>query len=209
MHGESEKSGFCYANQIIEVKLTKNNTIIMGILDNILGEGPGQGNSTRTVPIPLLPQNIEQLMQMPYATLVNEFEVAALTVAVLCNYCQNPQATVEMLNYLRGPRPLSTLEVQFLRDRLSGKPYKMLSYLNGTSPQNNYTPSMPLGVTIVTTPTSVTQPDMIRLFIRSSGADSLRELDLRRKPSTGQWFLWSHVGLMPDVRIPVNQDPWA
>jgi hypothetical protein len=181
----------------------------MGLLDNILGGGSGQGNSTRIVQIPFVPQNIEQMMKMPYAKLTNEFEVAALTVAVLCNYCQDPQATVEMLNYLRGPRPLSALDVQFLRDRLSGKPYKMLSYLNGTSPTNNYTPTMPLEVTIVTTPASAVQPDMISLFIPSSGADSLRQLDLRRKPSTGQWFLWSLVGLMPDVRIPVNQDPWA
>ena len=181
----------------------------MGLLDNILGGGSGQGNSTRNVQIPFVPQNIEQMMKMPYAKLTNEFEVAALTVAVLCNYCQDPQATVEMLNYLRGPRPLSALDVQFLRDRLSGKPYKMLSYLNGTSPTNNYTPTMPLGVTIVTTPASAVQPDMISLFIPSSGTDSLRQLDLRRKPSTGQWFLWSLVGLMPDVRIPVNQDPWA
>ena len=181
----------------------------MGLLDNIFGGGSGQGNSTRIVEIPFVPQNIEQMMKMPYAKLTNEFEVAALTVAVLCNYCQDPQATVEMLNYLRGPRPLSALDVQFLRDRLSGKPYKMLSYLNGTSPTNNYTPTMPLGVTIVTTPASAVQSDMISLFIPSSGADSLRQLDLRRKPSTGQWFLWSLVGLMPDVRIPVNQDPWA
>lgn len=181
----------------------------MGLLDNIFGGDSGQGNSTRIVQIPFVPQNIEQMMKMPYAKLTNEFEVAALTVAVLCNYCQDPQATVEMLNYLRGPRPLSALDVQFLRDRLSGKPYKMLSYLNGTSPTNNYTPTMPLGVTIVTTPASAVQPDMISLFIPSSGADSLRQLDLRRKPSTGQWFLWSLVGLMPDVRIPVNQDPWA
>lgn len=181
----------------------------MGLLDNIIGGGSGQGNSTRIVQIPFVPQNIEQMMKMPYAKLTNEFEVAALTVAVLCNYCQDPQATVEMLNYLRGPRPLSALDVQFLRNRLSGKPYKMLSYLNGTSPTNNYTPTMPLEVTIVTTPASAVQPDMISLFIPSSGADSLRQLDLRRKPSTGQWFLWSLVGLMPDVRIPVNQDPWA
>lgn len=181
----------------------------MGLFDNISGGGSGQGNSTHNVPIPFLPQNIEQLRQMPHAALGNEFEVAALTVAVLCNYCQNPQATVEMMNYLRGPRPLSPYEVQFLRDCLSGKPYKMLSYLNGTSPTNNYTPTTPLAVTVITTPTSVIETDMIRLFIPSSGADNLRQVDLRRKPSTGQWFLWSHVGLMPDVRIPVNQDPWA
>lgn len=57
----------------------------MGLLDNIIGGGSGQGNSTRIVQILFVPQNIEQMMKMPYAKLTNEFEVAALTVAVLCN----------------------------------------------------------------------------------------------------------------------------
>ena len=181
----------------------------MGFFDHILGGQQGPGNTVSTVPVPFIPQNLQQLLQMPYAALTNEYEVTALCVAVLCNYCQNPQATVEMLNYLRGPRPLSPMEVQFLRDRLSGKPYKMLSYLNGTSPLNNYTPAMPMAITVLTTPYSYTQPEMATLYIPSSGADSPRQIDLRRKPSTGQWFVWLTDGLMPDVRIPVSQDPWA
>ena len=83
----------------------------MGLLDNILGGGASAGNNAYSVPIPFIPQNLQQLQQMPYAALTNELEVAALTVAVLCNYCQNPQATIEMLNYLRGPRPLSPMEI--------------------------------------------------------------------------------------------------
>ncbi|MBR5728262.1 MAG: hypothetical protein IKX39_06395 [Muribaculaceae bacterium] len=181
----------------------------MGLLDNILGGGATAGNNAYSVPIPFIPQNLQQLMQMPYAALTNEFEVAALTVAVLCNYCQNPQATIEMLNYLRGPRPLSQMEIQFLRDRLTGKPYKMLSYLQGTSPQNNYTPGNPLMVTVMTTPYTYQNQDYATLYIPSSGADSPRQLDLRRKPSTGQWFVWVTDGLMPDIRVPVSQNPWA
>lgn len=182
----------------------------MGLLDNILGGGaPAGGNNAYTVPVPFIPQNLQQLQQMPYAALTNEFEVAALTVAVLCNYCQNVQATIEMLNYLRGPRPLSPMEVQFIRDRLTGKPYKMVSYLNGTSPQNNYTPATPLAITVMTTPYTYQNQDMATLYIPSSGADSPRQLDLRRKPSTGQWFVWNTDGLMPDIRVPANQNPWA
>lgn len=182
----------------------------MGFLDNILGGGqPAGGNNSYMVPVPFIPQNLQQMLQMPYAALTNEFEVSALCVAVLCNYCHNVPATIEMLNYLHGPRPLTPMQIQFLRDRLTGKPYKMLSYLSGTSPQNNYTPAVPMSINVLTTPYSYHHQDMVTLYITSSGADSPRQIDLRRKPSTGQWFVWEEAGLMPDVRIPVSQDPWA
>ena len=85
----------------------------------------------------------------------------------------------------------------------------MVSYLNGTSPQNNYTPATPLAITVMTTPYTYQNQDMATLYIPSSGADSPRQLDLRRKPSTGQWFVWNTDGLMPDIRVPANQNPWA
>lgn len=48
----------------------------------------------------------------------------------------------------------------------------------------------------------------VRLDIKSSGADSPRQVKLRLKPSTGQWFLWEQY-LLSDIRIPVEEDPWA
>lgn len=48
----------------------------------------------------------------------------------------------------------------------------------------------------------------LTLHIRSGGADSPRQIKLRQKPSTGQWFLWEQF-LLSDIRPPVSADPWA
>ena len=180
----------------------------MGLLDNILGGGTNAGNNAYSVPIPFIPQNLQQMMQMPYAAMNNEFEVAALTVAVLCNYCQNPQATIEMLNYLRGPRPLSTMEIQFLRDRLSGKGYKPASFFAGATVENGYTPSVPYTITVEDNPYSYPDANFATMWVRSAGADSPRSIRLRKKPSTGQWFL-VEIQCLSDIRIPAAEDPWA
>lgn len=136
------------------------------------------------------------------------FEAAALTVLVLCNYKNSPEKTIEMLNVLKGPQPMSQYDMQFLRDRLKGKEYKPFSFFAGSSPENGYTPAMPLTITVEDNPYSYNEQGYAMLYIRSSGADSIRQIKLRTKPSTGEWFLWENY-LLSDIRIPVSQDPWA
>lgn len=46
------------------------------------------------------------------------------------------------------------------------------------------------------------------LYVKSSGADAERPVKLRKKPSTGQWFL-NDIQCLADMRIPVAEDPWA
>lgn len=179
----------------------------MGILNNILGSVLGGGNKSKTITFNALPNTLNGLKAMPEASLNDEFTVAALSVAVLCNYENNPQETVAMLNYLRGPRPLSPLDIQFLRDRLSGKSYKTFSYFKGSSPANNYTPARPYQIVVSTTPYSYQQKDYATLYLKSSGADSPRPVTLRKKPSTGQWFVWE-INYLSDIRIPASQDAW-
>ena len=106
---------------------------------NIIGNALGGGNKSRTIVPSRFPRSVAELQAMPEASLQDEFVVAALSVAVLCNYEQNPQETVNMMNYLRGPRPLSPHEVQFLGERLAGKGYKMRSFFAGSSPENTRT----------------------------------------------------------------------
>ena len=48
----------------------------------------------------------------------------------------------------------------------------------------------------------------LTLQVNSGGADSPRQIKLRSKPSTGQWFLWEQF-LLADIRQPVAADPWA
>ncbi len=167
-------------------------------------------NSTnqKTVVLSSLPQNLAELKALPQSSLTDPFEVAALTVAALCRYCESRDDCVEMLNFLRGPRALTQFEIQFLRDRLTGKAYKPMSYFSGSSPENNYTPRTPYSVTVYENQYSRPQENYLTLWLESSGADNPRQIQLRLKPSTGQWFLWDQM-LLADIRIPVQEDPWA
>lgn len=136
------------------------------------------------------------------------FETAALTALVLCNYKNDVDKTIEMLNVLKGPQPMSQYDIQFLRDRLKGKEYKPYSFFAGATPENGYTPSTPYTITIEDNPYSYQEQGYAMLHIKSSGADSLRQVKLRQKPSTGEWFLWENY-LLSDIRIPAAEDPWA
>ena len=50
-----------------------------------------------------------------------------------------------MLNFLRGPRPLSPYEISFLDDRFrDGNWYVPFSYFKGAIPENDYTPNEPV-----------------------------------------------------------------
>lgn len=153
-----------------------------------------------------LPKNVDELKALPESALATPFAAAALTVLALCEYEENAAVCIDMLNFLKGPQPLSPFETQFLRDRLVGKSYVPRSYFSGTSPQNNYEPSQPYTLTVFDGPYSYKDQGYAMLYIRSSGADSQRQIKLRAKGD--QWFLWENF-LLPDIRKPAELDPWA
>ena len=185
----------------------------MAFLDNLKRQaakqtGDSVGNRSYTVTLQQLPVNLAQLQAMPEASLQKPEHTAALTVAVLCVYPVNPAAALEMLNYLQGPRGVTPYDKQFLADRFRDKDYVPRSYFAGAAPQNNYEPSEPYTITVFENPYSRGQDGYLTLYIRSGGADSPRQIKLRNKPSTGQWFLWEQF-LLADIRQPVSADPWA
>ena len=153
-----------------------------------------------------LPENTAELQAMPEAALTDAYATAALTVAVLCHYEKNAEETIEMLNFLKGPQPLSPFQIQFLRDRLVGKAYVPRSYFAGTSPSNNYQPTLPYTVTVTENPYSFNNEGYATLWIKSSGADTPRQVQLRAKGD--RWYLWENF-LLPDIRVPAELDPWA
>lgn len=155
-----------------------------------------------------LPKTLEDLKAMPQATLKNPEEVAALTVAVLALYPENPAETEKMLDFLRGPRPLNGMDKQFIKDRFRGKAYLMRSYFVGSTPENNYTPTLPYRVSVSENANSRSEDGYLTLYVACSGADSPRPLKLRNKPSTGEWFLWEQQ-LLTGIRIPKAEDAWA
>lgn len=156
-----------------------------------------------------LPENLEEMKACPYASLEKPEYAAALFLVSMKAYLKNVEAAHEMIQFLQGPRELLPYDKQFLRDRMRDKGHYLIdSYFNGTSPENNYTPSLPLTITITENPYSYAQDGIAKLFIRSSGADSPRPVEMKLKPSTGQWFLWNQL-LLGGIRVPVSADPWA
>ncbi len=163
-------------------------------------------SKTEIITFEKLPTNVEELKAV--ADLSSPFKTAALAVAAFANYGKDVQATVDMINYLKGPQPLSPYDIQFVRDRLAGKDYIMRSYFKGSSPENDYQPTAPYQVEVSDNPYSYTNEGYAVLYLTSSGADNPRPVTLRLKPSTGEWFLWQHT-FLADIRQPQSENPWA
>lgn len=158
-----------------------------------------------------IPQSVAELQNASWFDNKDFKTVAAATLCALHLYTTNKDASIEILNFLKGPSPLSPHEIQFLRDRLRDKPYLLDSYFKGSNPQNNYTPAQPLVLSFKENPYSRDnfEEGYIRLFVQSSGADTERYLTLRCKKSTGEWFAHVYDGILAGIRVPVKDDAWA
>ena len=64
-----------------------------------------------------LPESLAEMQALPEASLDTPYKTAALTVCALCAYAAAPEIGKEMLNFLKGPAPLSAYEISFLNDR--------------------------------------------------------------------------------------------
>lgn len=169
----------------------------------------GKGrNHTESFTFAALPCNLAELQALPETALDSAFKTAALTVAVLCAYEKDPDACMEMLNFLKGPAEVSTYEKGFIKERLSGKFYKTFSFFEGATPENGYNPNTPYVIKVSENPYSFDEENWATLYVTSSGADHPRPIKLRKKPSTGQWFL-NDIQCLADIRVPTAEDPWA
>ena len=161
----------------------------------------------KTFTFSALPKNLAQLQALPEAVLADPFQTAALTVCALCVYVEDRTAGTEMLNWLRGPRPLSGYDISFLNDRFRDGKHVPYSYFAGASPENDYTAAQPYTLTFEAGPYADANPGYKKLHIRSGGADNAREVVLRQK-GDGTWLLWDQF-LLVGIRQPKSQDPWA
>jgi len=156
-----------------------------------------------------IPMTLEALKARPEADLKDPYAVAALTVAALCVYPEDQDAAIEMLNFLKGPQPLSNYDLDFLSNRFADKDYVPGSYFAGSKPENNYTPDEPYTIKVSANAHSISEENYISLSLVSGGADSPRIIKLRYKPSAGQWFCWDYSGILLGIVVPVNENPWA
>ncbi len=175
--------------------------------DAVQNIGKGR-NHSETFSFSALPMSLDDLKALPEASLDSAFKTTALTVLALCRYETDPSAALEMLDFLKGPEQVSTYEKQFIAERLKGKGYKARSFLAGATPENGYQPTTPYTITVSENPYSFDNENWATLYVTSSGADDPRPIKLRKKPSTGQWFL-NDIQCLSDIRVPVAEDPWA
>lgn len=169
-------------------------------------------NDKKTFVFDAIPSSLDEFKLLPGAELNDPYAVAVLCVLAFNAYPKDRDACFGMLNYLKGPRPLTNFDISFIKDRfMDGVDYVPRSYFAGTSPENGYAPSVPYTVSVFEGAHSRDQLNegYIKIFIRSSGADSDRYIVLRNKPSTGQWFVWQFEGLLVGIRPPISSDPWA
>jgi len=193
------------AGNALKKEVSKNiNKVVTNAVQSV---GKGR-NHTESFTFASLPTNVAELQALPEASLDSAFKTTALTLAVLCNYEHNPEETIEMLNFLKGPGEVSGFEKQFIKEHLGSEGYKARSYFEGATPQNSYKPDVPYKITVIENPYSFDNADWATLYVKSGGADNPRPMKLRRKPSTGQWFL-VEIQCLSDIRVPVEEDPWA
>ena len=164
---------------------------------------------SKTFTFETLPQTADELAGLPEAALTDVYAVAALSLLALTRFEANREESIAMLNFLKGPDPLTPMAIQQISDRfMDGKFYVVNSYFEGATPANNYTPSKPYKVKVSSTPYSFENENWATLYLHSGGADSPRPVKLRKKPSTGQWFI-VEIQYLADIRPPVAADKWA
>ena len=136
--------------------------------------------------------------------------IGALFLGALSLFDKNMTEGVNAMNLLRGPKPMTPYDAQFLRDRLRGKAYLPLAYFEGATPENGYQPRVPYRLNVLADPRPQDmEPGYLRVFLKTAGADSPRPMKLRQKASTGEWFLWEYSSILSGIRIPAAEDPWA
>ena len=176
---------------------------------NTVVQNIGRGrNHPETFTFDALPQTLEALQALPEAKLDTAFKTTALTILALSRYESDPETTYAMLSWLKGPEDFSTSEKSFLQDRLRGKEYKVRSFFEGATPENDYTPNKPYVISVIENPYSFDNENWATLYVTSGGADNPRNIKLRKKPSTGQWFL-NDIQCLSDIRLPKSEDKWA
>ena len=178
-----------------------------GVSEAVKSAAQSFGNKSVPIAVSSIPSSLQEFTALPQAAMATPFDTAAMTVIALCVYPYNAEASVQMLNYLRGPRPLSGHELSFIKDRFRDGDYVPRSYFEGATPANDYEPQAPYTITVSENPYSYQNQGYAKLFIRSGGADSPREVVLRQAKD-GKWYLWDQF-LLVGIRQPESANPWA
>lgn len=155
-----------------------------------------------------LPENYEDFISLPQASLSTPFETAAMAVLAFCFYPKDKELCYRMIDFLRGPRPMNGADKQFVADRFRDKDYVPRSYFAGATPENDYQPTVPYTIEVRENRYTYSVDGIAKLFISSGGADDSRPIQLR-KAKDGKWYLWEYSSILLGIRQSESSNPWA
>ena len=91
--------------------------------------------------------------------------------------------------------------MDYFLDRLAKNPYWPTSYVEGSSPEENYKVESPFQFTFTRNKYSEISSDRIKVFIACSGADTPRPITLQ-KNNRGIWKALEYSSLFVGMRAP-------
>lgn len=165
------------------------------------------------VEVPGLPATVEELVALRDRIATTPEGGAAIMVLALLAYAQDPALGTKFLTVAiearqlddgpdgyKGKQP-SRMALIDMRDRIGRAPHIARSYVQGTSPQGGYAlPPAPWVISGREQPGDV-QGDRGKTFVRSTGADSPRPVQLT-KNDKGHWKASGWSSLQVGVRAP-------
>lgn len=153
-----------------------------------------------------LPRTAEEFVSMQ-VDFVSPSHVAAFFIVAICSYSENRDECFKMIDILKGPQKMTTMEKQFFCNRMMGKSgYIGKAYFEGAKPDNDYTPKLPYTVFVEENQDTYSEAGYATVYVKNGGAESPRPLKLRKKGK--HWFLWEYTGLLADIHKPISSDPW-
>ena len=180
------------------IKMNNENTTGNSTLNNTGGK--------KSIEFAALPVTLEEFMALPQAKMQTPYETAAMFVIALHLYPQNKDVSIEMINCLKGPSPLSARDISLFKTQVTN--YLVRSYFTGAAPQNDYAPAVPYSVLISDNAHSYASQGLAKLFVHCGGADSPRPIEMRLAKDN-KWYLTGYASLLAGIRKPESADPWA
>lgn len=174
------------------LKNMTNQTVKNNVSKAVSGAVNNAMHKSKTFVFADYPKNADELKKMPELDFSSPLSTAAFAMLVLLEYDESPENTIEMLNVLKGPQPMNGMDVQFLRDRIKGRGYIPRSYFEGSSVKNDYTPNVPYKITVSEYAYTYQSEGYAKVQVQSSGADSPRPIELRRRAINGSYGVILH-----------------
>ncbi|MBQ4463755.1 MAG: hypothetical protein II915_04990 [Eubacterium sp.] len=167
-----------------------------------------------------LPETKDELQSIDRSGENGKYVTMALLFAVVRNWTPEKKdvcnSMLEIL--LNSPTcgiTFNNFGREFVRDRMMQNnkyPYLGNSYFDGATPENGYTPSSPLTVTleeyVYNLPPSTMYGSTLsieRVVTRFAGADTERYVDFYMDPKDGNWYIWSdtYKSILADIKTPM------